>query len=244
MQKRYSLIWSLVLLVLLPLHADAQMFTVDDEAEQQRNPFAPYIRLGIQPINFEFTGDPSTFESTNQTDLSFKGTVAQAGFESGGFNLNVLLGNNLTGLDNRKFFGLGLKFTTPFYLIREKRFGLGIPLQVGTKLTSVRSDDVRSEFAQTNLYAGAGVSSILFFPEKFSITANFLPAIGFSTASGGFVGGNVFSLKGKARINFFNVIFGRNISLGYDYIYDSYNIDGEEFDYDLNGHSITLGISL
>ncbi|MAO66523.1 MAG: hypothetical protein CL666_16145 [Balneola sp.] len=244
MLKSYPLIWSLVLFALLPFNANAQMFSVDDENEKQGNPFAPYIRVGIQPVDFEFTGDPAAFSVQNQTDLSFKGTVAQAGFESGGFNLDVLVGNNLTDIDNRKFFGLEIKFTNPFYLIRQERFGLGVPLQVGTKLTSVRSDDVQSEFSQTNLYAAAGITSLLYFPEKFSITGSFMPAYGFSTASGGFVGGNVFSLKGKARINFFNVIFGRNISLGYDYIYDSYNVDGEEFDYDLNGHSITLGVSL
>lgn len=244
MLKSYSLIYTLLLFILFPSLANGQMFSVDTEEEQQGNPFAPYIRFGIQPINFEFTGDPSAFVSTNQTDLSFKGTVAQAGFESGGFNLNVLLGNDLTGLDNRNLFSLGIKFTNPFYLIREQRFGLGVPLQVGSKLTSVRSVNDGSEFAQTNLYAASGITGILFFPDKLSITADFMPGFGFSTASGGFIGGNVFSLRGKARINFFNVIFGRNISLGYDYIYDSYNIDNEEYDYDLKGHSLTLGVSL
>jgi hypothetical protein len=71
----------------------------------------------------------------------------------------------------------------------------------------------------------------------------FASSVGFSTASGGFIGGNVFSLSGKARINFYNLIFGKNISLGYNYNYDSYNIDGEEFDYDLSGHTLTLGFS-
>jgi hypothetical protein len=156
----------------------------------------------------------------------------------------VSIGNDFTGLDERKYFDLSLEFINPFYLIRRPNFGAGIPIQLGTKLTSVRSDAISEEFSQTNLNAEAGAILRLIVPEKFGITTQFIPSVGFSTASGGLIGGNVFSMRGKARIDFYNLIFSKNISIGYDYIYDSYNIDGQEYDYDLSGHALTLGISL
>jgi hypothetical protein len=218
------------------------MFSVGDEAERRANPFAPYLRVGIAPLEFTYTGDPSALP--NNSSLAFSGTVGHVAFESGGFNLGVSLGNDFTGLDNRKYFDLNLSFTNPFYIIRRPNFGAGIPIQLNTKITNVRSDNISDEFSQTNLSAGAGAVAQYIAPDKFGITAQFIPSVGFSTASGGLIGGNVFSMKGKARINFYNLIFSKNISLGYDYIYDSYNIDGDEYDYDISGHALTLGISL
>lgn len=232
----------LLALFAFPTITYGQMFSVNDEIEQRSNPFAPYVRVGIQPIDFTFTGDPSALPSSQS--LAFSGTAAHIAFESGGFNLGVSLGNDFTSLNDRNYFDLNLSFTNPFYFIRKPNFGLGVPVQLGSKITNVRSDDIGEEFSQTNLHAGAGGIAQLHFPDKFGVTAQFIPSFGFSTASGGLIGGNVFSMRGKARLNFYNLIFGRNVSLGYDYIYDSYNIDGEEYDYNLAGHLLTLGISL
>ncbi len=225
-----------------PFFANAQMFSVDDEPERSVNPFAPYIRVGIIPINFSYTGDPAALK--NNASLNFTGTVAHANFETGGFNLGISFGDDITGLNQQKYFDLNLKFFNPFYFVRKKSFGLGVPIQLGTKVTSVRSDRTSDEFNQTNLHAGAGAIARLIIPNKMDMRFQFIPSFGFSTASGGLIGGNVFSMRGLARFNFYNVIFGKNLSLGYDYIYDSYNIDGEKFDYDYSGHAITLGISL
>lgn len=232
----------LTFLCLLPLWSTAQMFSVGNENERRANPFAPYIRVGVVPIDFTFTGNPAALPTNSS--LAFSGNVAHLAFENGGFNLGVSLGNDFTGLNDRKYFDLNLKFTNPFYIIRRPNFGAGIPLQLGTKITNVRSDNINDEFSQTNLSAGAGAIAQFIAKDKLGVTLQFIPSIGFSTASGGFIGGSVFSMKGKARINFYNLIFGRNISLGYNYIYDSYSIDGEEYDYDLTGHALTLGISL
>ncbi|MBO6584859.1 MAG: hypothetical protein JJ953_02015 [Gracilimonas sp.] len=232
----------LLVLIASPAFCYAQMFSVGDEVEQRSNPFAPYIRVGIQPIDFSYTGNPAALNS--HQSLAFTGTAAHISFESGGFNIGASLGNDMTGLDDRNYFDLNINFTNPFYFVRRPNFGLGVPIQLGSKITSVRSDDISEEFSQTNLHAGAGGIAQLYFPDKLGVTAQFIPSFGFSTASGGLIGGNVFSMRGKARVNFYNLIFGRNISLGYDYIFDSYDIDGDEFDYDFSGHILTLGISL
>ncbi len=218
------------------------MFSVGNKVERRTNPFTPYIRAGVQIIDFKFMGDP--VELTNSQPLSFTGLAATAQFETAGFTLGATYGNDFTGLSDRNYFDLSLSFSNAFYFIRRPHFGLGVPIHLGSNLTNVRSDATSDHFSQTNLSAGAGVITRAIFPEHFDISAQFIPKFGFSTASGGFIGGNVFSLIGKARINFYNLIFNKNISLGYNYMYNSYNIDGEEYDYDFTGHTITLGISL
>jgi hypothetical protein len=242
MQKTLIKHFILSLLLFAPALSSAQMFSVGEESERAANPFPPYVRAGVIPIDFSYQGNPSVI--TNGTSLAFTGLASHLAYESRGLNIGISHGGDWTGLDNRNYFHLDLSFINPFYLIRRPNFGAGVPIQLGTKITNVRSDAIGDEFSQTNLYAGAGVIAQLIFPEKIGFTAQLIPSYGFSTASGGLIGGNVFSLKGKARINFYNLIFGRNVSLGYDYIYDTYNIDGEEYDYDYSGHALTLGISL
>lgn len=242
MKKNILYTFFIILFLITPLASSAQMFTVGDEQSRSTNPFSPYVRAGVYLVDFSYQGDPTVISENDR--LTFSGPVAHVGYESNGLNFGLGFGSDFSGLEDRRYFNLSLDFTNPFYLIRRENFGAGIPIQLRTKVTSVRSDRVQDEFSQTDLSAGAGVIFRLNVPEKFGITTQFIPSIGFSTASGGFLGGNIFSMAGKARINFYNLLFGKNISLGYDYIYDSYNIDGDQYDYDVNGHLMTLGVSL
>lgn len=242
MNKAFLKSLFLFFFLLAPLFSFAQMFSVNEGSDQRSSQFSPYLRAGVQMIDFQYKGDPAELGGTSS--LAFTGAAAQIAYESGGLNFILAMGNNLTQLENRRYFNLNLNFTNPFYFLENENFSAGVPVKLETKLTSVRSDIISEEFSQTNLSAGAGLIMRAGAPEKFGISAQLIPSIGFSTASGGFIGGNVFSLAGKARINFYELIFGKNISLGYDYIFDSYNIDGEEYDYDFAGHSLTIGISL
>lgn len=232
----------LLFFLLTPVVSNAQMFSVGEEESSSTNPFSSYARGGIFLVNFSYEGDPLAVSNSNR--LTFNGTVVHLGYESSGLNFGLGFGNTFSGLENRSYFHLDLGFINPFYLIREENFAAGIPIKLRTKATSVRSDQVQDEFRQTDLSAGAGLILRINAPEKFAITTQFIPSIGFSNSSGGFLGGNIFSLAGKTHINFYNLIFGKNISLGYDYIYDSFNLDGDQYDYDVNGHLITLGVSL
>ncbi|HET8866263.1 MAG TPA: hypothetical protein VFM80_11245 [Gracilimonas sp.] len=242
MKKIIFYTFFLMLLLTLPSISYAQMFSVGDSNNRTLNSSSTYVRGGISLIDFQYKGDPAALDQTGS--LSFSGTAAYLAYESNGLNLGLSLGNNFSNLENRSYFSLNLNFVNPFYFIGNQNFSAGIPLKIGSKVTSVRSDRVSQEFSQNKLSVGAGLITRINVPEKFRITTQFIPSIGFSTSSGGFIGGNVFSMAGKARVNFYNLIFGRNISLGYDYNFDTYNIDGEEYDYDYSGHTLTLGISL
>ncbi|MDZ7805919.1 MAG: hypothetical protein U5K71_02245 [Gracilimonas sp.] len=244
MNKFKLTLFSIVAFVLLPITSQAQMFSVGTNSQSNfGNLYSPYIRAGVQFVDFEYKGS-NINNIPLFTPLTFNGEAAYIAYESMGFNINAVLGNSLTGLNNSKYFSMNLNFKNPFYLINGQSFKAGIPIKLDSRLVSVRNDDINEEFSQTSLSAGAGLTAAIINQTKFSITGEFLTSYGFSTASGGFLGGSVFGLSGSARINFYNLLFGKNISLGYDYIYDSYDIDEERLDYDLSGHTITLGVSL
>lgn len=242
--KKYKIsIYITLSLLVLPLTSNAQMFSVRTENRTNFGSiYSPYIRAGVQMIDFEYTGS-TMINNQFFTPLTFSGEAAYIAYESFGLNLNATLGNSITGLNDTNYFSLNLNFKNPFYLINQQNFKAGIPVKLDSRLVSVRNDEINEDFSQTSLSAGAGLTAAIINQSKFNITGEFLTSYGFSTASGGFLGGSVFGLSGSARINFYNLLFGKNLSIGYDYINDSYNIDEERLDYDLIGHTITLGVS-
>lgn len=243
MNKIKLILFCSLIMVILPFSSQAQMFSVGtDNRTNFGNIYSPYARAGVQFIDFKYKGS-NIGNNLIHTPLTFNGEAAYIAYESLGFNINAVLGNTITGLNNTKYFSLNLNFINPFYLINGQSFKAGIPVKLDSRLVSVRNDDINEEFSQTSLSAGAGLTAAIIKQNRFSITSEFLTSYGFSSASGGFLGGSVFSLNGNARINFYNLLFGKNISFGYDYIFDSYDIDEERLDYDLSGHTITLGVS-
>jgi hypothetical protein len=243
MNKFKLTLFVLLAISFLPISSQAQMFSVGtDNRTNFGNIYSPYVRAGVQFIDFSYEGSNINNDPLF-TPLTFNGEAAYLAYESLGFNINVGLGNSLTGLNETKYFSLNLNFKNPFYIINNQSFKAGIPVKLDSRLISVRNDDINEEFSQTSLSAGAGLTAAIINQSKFNITGEFLTSYGFSSASGGFLGGSVFGLNGSARINFYNLLFGKNLSLGYDYIYDSYDIDEERLDYDLSGHTITLGVS-
>lgn len=243
MNKFKLTLFALLALTLLPLSSQAQMFSVGTESRANfGNIYSPYLRAGVQFIDFTYEGS-NVINDPLFTPLTFSGEAAYLAYESYGFNLNVGLGNSLTGLNDSKYFSLNLNFKNPFYLINNQNFKAGIPVKLDSRLISVRNEEINEEFSQTSLSAGAGLTAIVINQSKFNISGEFLTSYGFSSASGGFLGGSVFGLNGSARINFYNLLFGKNLSLGYDYLYDSYDIDEDRLDYDLSAHTLTLGVS-
>lgn len=242
----------LFILLFSSVSVNAQMFSVGGSEESYYNPFAPYIRAGVSNIDFTYSGDQN-IPQENRFDMLANGLFI--GFESMGINANLTLANKITGQDDNSFFQVDIMFSNPFPLIRKPTFTLALPLQLSTQYTSVQSDMNSEEFAQTALNAGLGGLIQFRNDDKFSLTTQFVPSYGFSSSSGGFFGGTVLSLDGKARLNFYNLVFGRNISIGFDYKFNSYDIEEDStnrigqatiqsYDYDLTKLTFTLGVSL
>src|SRR5690606_605580 len=124
---------------MLTSHVNAQMFSVSEQS-QQSDPFAPYLRLGIKSLDFTYNGNPQLLD--NNTPLfEFSGMALTAEFETSGFSLAFSLGNDLSGLKSKNYFDLGISFMNPFYIVRQRTFLLGIPVQLSSVVTTIRNDN-------------------------------------------------------------------------------------------------------
>ena len=64
----------------------AQMFSVGDESENRFNPFAPYLYIGVQSVDFSYTGNPN---DPNAGDFNLSAFVPHFSFETGGLDIGL-----------------------------------------------------------------------------------------------------------------------------------------------------------
>ncbi len=219
----------------------AQMFSVRN-VENKPSESNSYLRIGMGVTNFVYTGSNSVILPENRLDLDHNTLAIQ--FESSGLELGVNFANSLVGLKEQTLLNFSLYYTNTILFSRSETFQFGIPLRIGSDLVSVTKESSRDKFSQTSISVGAGALLSLRLKDKIIFTNTFIPNYGFSSSSGGFFGGSEFSLVGKSRLNFLNLIGNKNLSIGYDYKNSSYNIEDENFDYDLKAHILTIAISL
>tara|TARA_R110000868_G_scaffold306734_1_gene568031 strand:- start:59701 stop:60426 length:726 start_codon:yes stop_codon:yes gene_type:complete len=219
----------------------AQMFSVGNSPQQRSFP-SSYFRIGMGPTNFEYKGND--INPLGSTLLEFDNNALFINMETPGTNLTLMLGNNITGLKDKSFFDLGFVLSNKFSIIRDQAFTIGIPIQLYSSITSINNDRAEENFNQVNFALGSGGFVNLKLGKKFTFTNELTPGYGFSNSSGGFFGGSLFFLTGKSRLNLINLIGGKSISIGYDYNYRSFDIDGELYDFDLKSHLLTIGFSL
>ncbi len=226
---------------LLTKPVSAQMFSVGTAPQVAPFPNS-YLRIGLGPTTFSYTG--TELGDTGPKLLEFDNNSLFISGETPGATLSLLLGNKIVGLKEKSFFDLGFTLSNRFQLIRKRSLNAGIPIQLYSSITNVNNDRSEENFNQVNFAVGAGGFFNLRFGKKLSLTNELTPGYGFSNSSGGFFGGSLFYVTGKSRLNFINLIGNRSISIGYDFNYRSFDIDGELYDFDLKSHLLTLGISL
>lgn len=219
----------------------AQMFSVGEVPRQRVLPTS-FVRVGIGPAAFEYKGN--NLNPLGSTLLEFDNTVLFVNVETPGVNLALILGNSATGMDDINYFDLGLTLSNKFLILRKKSISAGIPLELLSSINSINNDRSEENFNQVNFAVGVGGFFNFNLGQKLTFTNQLTPGYGFSNSNGGFFGGSLFYATGKSRLNFINLIGNRSISLGYDFNYRSFDIDGELYDFELKSHLITLGISL
>lgn len=217
------------------------MFSVG-ESNRQVQASNSYLRLGLAPFTFDFQGN--RLENPNSTTLELDNTAFYVAFETPGVILNLMLANKLTGLEDQSLFDLAFTLTNRFAFIRGRSVQAGVPIQLYSSITGVNSDRSNENFNQANFAVGAGAFIGFRFSNKIIFSNEFIPGYGFSNSNGGFIGGSMYYLRGKSRLNFINIFAGRSLSIGYDFNYRSFDIEDEIYDFDFTSHLITLGISL
>ena len=219
----------------------AQMFSVE-EPSQRLTPPSAYFRIGLAPADFTYTGP--FYINQQPEELEFNSNLLYFALETPGLSANLSLGNTLVGMDTQRFFALDLSFLNRFMIVRRPGVFAGIPIQIKTALTSASTDAHDENFYQTSFGVGGGAYLNFRIMEKIFFSNQFIPGYGFSSSSGGFIGGSIFYMSGQSRINILGLLGQRSVSFGYDYNFRSFDIDEDLFDYDLTTHVLTIGISL
>lgn len=239
----FTIVFFLLLLVMgMPRQGLAQMFSVDSPERTYQLP-GTAIYLGVEPADFEFRGE-SLLPGNDR--FSFTGSLLRLRLESRGINLFLATGGSLTGIEDASYFDAGLKAGYGLSILRQQNFGIQIPVQLTSSITTVTDRESASNetaFRQGGLVGGAGVYLFARPSGPFRVEANAIPSYGFSFATGGTFGGSLTSVEGQLRLFMDRLFDDIGISLGYDYNFRRFDVDGSQFDYDFGSHSILVGVT-
>lgn len=235
-----------VLLVLFfAVEAQAQMFSVDSTPGRVDIPRTA-IHLGLEPADFDYTGGDLPAGAGEEGRFAFSGSLIRLEAQFQGLGVSLASGGSLTGIDDVSYFDAGIQAGYGIPVVRSENLIIQIPLQVSSGITNVSSDrglSGSSQFRQGSLTVGAGGFIGVRPSGRLRMQAGFIPNYGFSFATGGTFGGSLGKLEGKFRL-FFDRLFGETgLSLGYNYKFNRFDIDENEFDYDLQAHTILVGIT-
>ncbi|MDX1639775.1 MAG: hypothetical protein R3281_17580 [Balneolaceae bacterium] len=234
----------LVFVIFFAADARAQMFSVGSEPGRIDVP-STAIYLGLEPADFEYQGGVLGLPGS-EGRFEFSGSLLRLRLETPALQFFLATGGSLTGIDDVSYFDAGVQAGYSFSIVRQKQLTVRIPFQLLSSLTSVNTDESipnAPQFRQGALAAGLGGFIGVRPSERVRVQASFVPHYGFSFATGGTFGGSLAKLDGRLRL-FLDRVFGdTGLSLGYNYKFNRFDVDENEFDYDLRSHSILVGIT-
>lgn len=237
--------YALLILIFLTVgHARAQMFSVqEDEAVRNRATPNNAILLGWEPADFKYVG---SYTGTNAGVYAFDGPLLRAKFETIGLQGYVGLGGRLTGLNDEAYFGAGVRAERGIGVFRRPGFRALIPVLIKSSITTVTSDRFLgsgAQFQQGTLSFGGGAEVNARLGNRVRFSANAVPNYGFSFASGGIFGGQIYEFQTEARL-YIDHLFGESgLSVGWDYGFKRFDVEENEFDYNLRTHSFLIGLT-
>lgn len=231
----------LSLMIISPQITHAQMFSVGDPEPRETRSIGYYTLAGIswEIAEMEFTGE----NLAAQDRANFSSNILRLRLENPGLHISAGFGGRITGMNETSYVNLNAMLFNDTAIIRSPRFILSIPFQIITDLKRAQRNESSTEFQQSSLIFGTGISSRIRLADRVDFSARITPNYGFSFSQGALFGGNLFRTNGKTRL-FFNEIIGNNsLTVGYDFDYRNYDIEGGENDYRYTSHAITVGIA-
>lgn len=231
-----------LLLLFIPALLPAQMFSVQS-VEKRQTETNTYIRLGTGFNEFVFKGDAAVVPEINRLDFEHNSISAMIENSNLGFELSASLAGRVTGLKDITLFTLSAAYMNNIISYTEDAFSIGVPVKLGLDVAGVNGTTTQDKFSQSVMSAGIGGKVYVKIKNKLEFVNQFIPGYGFSSSKGGFFGGSAAYLNGKSRINFLNLFGNHSLSLGYDFKKLFFDIDGENYDYNLSTHLVSIGIS-
>jgi hypothetical protein len=218
----------------------AQMFSIDDPEPQRERVLGTTTvlanRMGVcqtSPIRVR--------EHTAAERLDFSDSILRFRLDSPGLDISLAFGGGMTGMDDNSYVNIAGRLYNNFPIKRETSMLIAIPLQLTTDLKQVRQNASDAEFQQSSLVLGSGLTSAFRIGERFSLNLRATPNYGFSFSQGSLFGGSLFRFDGSSVLLIHNVIGRYALSVGYNFDYRNYRIEGDLNDYDFSAHSITVG---
>lgn len=226
----------------IPAESFGQMFSIQENRQRIEKPLGTTTLVGLswEIADFSYSGAlESEFDR-----LDFDGSILRFRINSPGLDISFGLGGSFSGLDESSYLNVSGRLFNNLNLIRNESFILSVPVQITTDVKRVRSGNFDTEFQQSSLILGTGISSDIKLSDRFNFKMHATPNYGFSFSQGSFFGGNLFRFDTRAVL-FINNIFGRRaLAIAYDFDTRKYDIDGDLYDYNFASHSVTIGIGL
>lgn len=229
------------LLLMIPFSSvSAQMFSVEESLSLEEREFLRHssLTVGWEFADFQYTGEENVADRSDFNDGIFRVRL-----ENPGLNMYLGLAGKLTGMENHTYLNVGAVLYNDFILAHRNRSFLLLPLQINTDLMRSQRSNTNQQFQQSAFVFGAGLGFRTRISNSIHLFVKGVPNYGFSFSQGSLFGGSVFKLQGEGRLFIQNILPNRSLVLGYDYHFSRYDVDGEVFDYDFSGHSVSLGIT-
>ncbi len=232
----------LLLLMLQPAAALAQMFSIE-EPERRMRPASSSFTAGPDFLTMTYReGDELPNVIYEISDPIYRLRLELPGLEVyGGFR------NRIGPADSLNYINLGANISGSLPLTRSRRIGIGLPLWLSTDYVRVMMDGIQQpeseQFRQSSASIGIGTGFFYNPMQNVRIRAEFVPQIGFTVSSIGSDSGQLASLNGRAKLHFDNLINRFGLVLSYNYTWRRYSGSDEKVRYDFRGHNVGLGVS-
>lgn len=236
-----TIFFGFVMLALLALPAEAQMFTVGNDDDPRRGDPHTNFYVGLEPTTSEYEGP------LENDQFNFEGPLIRLGYKMSSLELFLGTGGKVTGIDDVSYLDMGGNINLSVPVHTTKNLILELPVRISSRLTNITNSERltfdNNRFRFGNLAVGAGAQAMVRAGENLRFQANAIPSYGFAFASGGFLGGSISMAAAEGRMYIDRLFDKVGLSFGYRYNQRRYDIDEDQFDYFLQSHSVMAGIS-
>lgn len=226
--------------LIVPVTAFSQMFSIDDPEQRRERPLGSITLLsaGWEPGDYSYKGAGIDEDQR----LDFADSIFRLRLNSPGLDISLAFGGKFTGMNENSYLNVYGRLSNAFPVIREQGMIIGLPIQITTDLKQVRRNDNDTEFQQSSLIIGTGLYAAIRLNQRFSVITTATPNYGFSFSQGSLFGGSLFRTDAKADLLIHNVFGSNALSIGYQFDYRAYRIEGDLNDYNYVSHLFSIGI--
>lgn len=225
-----------------PAATQAQMFSVGSARETVTLPDVS-LYSGVEWMDFTYTGilprDPA------YPDYTFTAPLLRLAAETGDIAIHAVFGRNMRDV-NLSYTELGAELGSRYLLWRNSRAAVGLPLNLNTTYTLVRSRESRTvaaEFNRSTVGVGAGLFGQVRVGQRLRFRSEVSGSFGFVANGINSDGGTLRSLEWSTRVHMDGVLSRVGLAMGLDVRTRTYDLDIRSLEYRATGIALTGAIT-